>query len=260
MELSNQFRVESPIEKVWEVLTDVERIAPCMPGARLQEVEGDEFRGLVKVKVGPITAEYRGDATFLERDVTAYRAVLKAEGRETRGQGQASATITAALEPDGSGTAVTVTTQLAITGKVAQFGRGVLADVSGKLLGEFVKSLESTVLAADASVLGVDEASEPAARSGPAPGTAGPTATTDGRVKNTSSTAGAAPDGDAVAIDLFQVAGPALLKRLLPAVAGVLMLWVLVRRVRRAGDAPRGRSASGAVPEMTGVEGSGRAE
>ena len=147
MELTNEFEVAVPVSHAWAVLTDVERIAPAMPGAQLKEIEGDEYRGLVKVKVGPITASYNGAARFLELDENAHRAVLKAEGRETRGQGNASATITAQLTPSGSGTAVQVTTDLNITGKVAQFGRGVLAEVSSKLLEQFVHNLETTVLA-----------------------------------------------------------------------------------------------------------------
>jgi len=149
MELTNEFEVAVPVSHAWAVLTDVERIAPCMPGAQLKEVEGDEYRGLVKVKVGPITASYNGAARFLELDESAHRAVLKAEGRETRGQGNASATITAELTPSGPGTKVQVTTDLNITGKVAQFGRGVLADVSSKLLDQFVHNLETTVLAGE---------------------------------------------------------------------------------------------------------------
>src|SRR5947209_6742426 len=148
MELTNEFRVAAPVEQAWAVLTDVERIAPCLPGAQLQEVEGDEYRGVVKVKVGPITAQYKGAASFVERDEANLRAVLRAEGRDTRGQGNASATITATLTPDGDGTRVSVVTDLTVTGKVAQFGRGVMADVSAKLLGQFVQSLESTVLGA----------------------------------------------------------------------------------------------------------------
>src|SRR5437763_4048561 len=138
MELTNEFRVPLPPADAWKVLTDVERIAPCMPGAELQEVEGDEYRGIVKVKVGPITAQYKGKATFLERDEAGGKAVLRAEGRDTRGQGNANATITATLVPDGEGTRVTVTTDLTVTGRAAQFGRGVLADVNGKLLAPFV--------------------------------------------------------------------------------------------------------------------------
>jgi carbon monoxide dehydrogenase subunit G len=147
MELTNDFEVTVPLDDAWKVLTDVERIAPCMPGAQLKEVEGDEYRGVVKVKVGPITASYRGAARFEELDQAAHRAVLKAEGRETRGQGNASATITANLHDAGNGrTAVSVVTDLNITGKVAQFGRGVLAEVSAKLLDQFVENLETTVL------------------------------------------------------------------------------------------------------------------
>ena len=146
MELTNTFDVSVPIEQAWAVLTDVERIAPCLPGAQLQEIEGDEYRGIVKVKVGPISAQYKGKATFVELDEKAHRAVLEGTGRDTRGQGNASATITAQLTPAGSGTHCVVTTDLTVTGKVAQFGRGVLGDVSAKLLTQFVDNLESTVL------------------------------------------------------------------------------------------------------------------
>src|SRR5881409_637026 len=104
MEITDSFRVNTPIEKTWDVLLDIERIAPCLPGAELQEVEGDEYRGVVKVKVGPITAQYKGKANWVERDAAAHRAVARPEGRETRGQGNASATITATLTPDGDGT------------------------------------------------------------------------------------------------------------------------------------------------------------
>ncbi len=175
MELTNRFRVGVPVADAWAVLTDVERIAPCLPGAQLQEIEGDEYRGIVKVKVGPITAQYKGKATFLEKDDTKHVAVLKAEGRDTRGQGNASATITATLTPHGDGTAVTVVTDLTITGKVAQFGRGVLVDVSGKLLTQFVECLENDLLggasASPAAVLPVaepDAKAEPVAKAEPA--------------------------------------------------------------------------------------------
>src|SRR5690606_2940828 len=141
MELTNDFKVDAPVATVWEALTDVERIAPCLPGAELQSVEGDEYKGVVKVKVGPITAQYKGAARFAERDDANHRAVLEAEGRETRGQGNASATITAQLTPDGDSTTVQVVTDLKITGRVAQFGRGVLADVSAKLLDQFAGCL-----------------------------------------------------------------------------------------------------------------------
>jgi uncharacterized protein len=146
MELTNEFHVPVTIARAWAVLTDIELIAPCMPGAQLEEIEGNEYRGGVKVKVGPITAQYKGKATFLEKDDANHRAVIKAEGRDTKGAGNASATITATLTETGSGTDVKVVTDLTITGKVAQFGRGVMADVSAKLLGQFVQCLEHDVL------------------------------------------------------------------------------------------------------------------
>lgn len=146
MELSNEFEVRAPIDQAWAVLTDLERIAPCLPGAQLQEVEGEEYRGIVKIKVGPITAQYKGAAHFVEKDDAAHRAVLSASGRDTRGQGNASAAIVAELTEHGDHTHVSVVTDLTITGKVAQFGRGVIGDVSAKLLTQFVENLETTVL------------------------------------------------------------------------------------------------------------------
>jgi uncharacterized protein len=174
VDLTNEFRVGVPVERAWEVLTDVERIAPCMPGAQLQEIEGDEYRGIVKVKVGPITAQYKGAARFVEQDEAGHRAVLRAEGRETRGQGNANATITAQLEPDGDGTKVSVITDLTITGRVAQFGRGVLADVSTKLLGQFADCLATKLLAGEESGAAVGGGGgEPGADSGGASGGGG---------------------------------------------------------------------------------------
>ncbi len=149
MELSNEFEVNVPIEQAWAVLTDLERIAPCLPGAQLQEVEGDDYRGIVKIKVGPISAQYKGTARFVEKDDVAHRALLSATGRDTRGQGNASASIVAELTAKGEATHVSVVTDLTITGKVAQFGRGVIGDVSVKLLDQFVENLHTTVLAGD---------------------------------------------------------------------------------------------------------------
>src|ERR1700687_2778278 len=149
MKLENEFRVDGPVDEAWRVLLDVERIAPCMPGAQLQEVEGDEYRGIVKVKVGPITAQYKGTARLAEVDEAARRIVIDASGRDTRGQGTASAKILVTRTGDDAGTEVSVHTDLSITGKVAQFGRGVLGDVSAKLLGQFVERLEADVLGGD---------------------------------------------------------------------------------------------------------------
>ena len=146
MELNNEFRVAVPAAKTWEVLTDVERVAPCLPGATLLSVDGDEFTGAVKVKVGPITVSYKGDAAFVEKDAAAQRVVLKANGKETRGNGNAAAVVTAQLKDEGDATSVVITTDLTISGKAAQFGRGVLADVAGNLIAQFAKSLEADML------------------------------------------------------------------------------------------------------------------
>src|SRR5688500_1924062 len=145
MDLNHTFTVPVPPAEAWQVLTDIERIAPCMPGAQLTEVDGDDYRGQVKIKVGPITATYKGVARFVERDDDAHRAVLRAEGRDAR-QGSAHAVITATLVPSGSGTEVTVDTDLTVSGKVAQFGRGMLSEVSAKLIDQFVACLDTNLL------------------------------------------------------------------------------------------------------------------
>ncbi len=235
MELTNDFQVAVPVDRAWTVLTDVERIAPCMPGAELQEIEGEEYRGVVKVKVGPITAQYKGAARFLERDDAAHRAVLRAEGRDTRGQGNAAATITATLTPsDDGGTAVTVVTDLTVTGRVAQFGRGVLADVSAKLLDQFVSCLETNVLADRPPV--TDE--PPPA---PVPEVAERTATPDAAASDVPSGDGAGrarrvDSPPAEPVDLLGTAGAPVAKRVGPIVAAVALLWLLwvfLRRRRR---------------------------
>ena len=143
MELNNEIDVNAPIQEVWEAFNTPERIAPCLPGAELQEVDGNNFNGLVKIKVGPITAQYKGTASYLEKDEDAQKVVIKGDGRDTRGAGNASATITAQLsEISPDVTNVNVRTELTITGKVAQFGRGAISDVSGKLMTQFAQNLE----------------------------------------------------------------------------------------------------------------------
>jgi carbon monoxide dehydrogenase subunit G len=218
MELGNEFRVKAPVDRAWQVLTDLERIAPCMPGAQLQEVEGDEHRGVVKVKVGPITAQYKGVARIVDRDREGGRLVLRAEGRETRGQGNASALITANLAADGDATFVTITTDLTVTGKVAQFGRGVLADVSAKLLTQFVQCLEADVLAA--------EESAPEAAPAATPNVSVPADGEPAEVRRIDS-APSAP------VDLMGTAGAPVAKRVAPVVALLFVTMWLVRRRRR---------------------------
>jgi uncharacterized protein len=228
VELTNDFRVAVPVDQAWAVLTDVERIAPCMPGAELQEVEGDEYRGIVKVKVGPITAQYKGKATFAERDDAGHRAVLRAEGRETRGQGNASATITATLTPDGDGTQVSVVTDLTVSGKVAQFGRGVLADVSAKLLTQFVQCLEADVLSGPAS--------SPATTAEKAPPEGGKSAVVDPDPEPGVRRIESAP---AQPVDLLGTAGAPVARRAAPAVAVLFLVYWLFRRRRKAKGARR---------------------
>lgn len=169
MELSNEFEVAVGIDEAWTVLTDLERIAPCLPGATLKEVADvdgtTEYRGTVKVKVGPVQATYKGEAHIVEADRDAGRVLLVAAGREARGQGTASASIEAVLTEragdDGPITHVGLVTDLSITGKVAQFGRGVLGEVSGKLLDQFVHNVEASVLSGDdASAEADDDAAD----------------------------------------------------------------------------------------------------
>jgi MYXO-CTERM domain-containing protein len=256
MELSNQFRVGVPIDEAWATLTDVEGIAPCLPGAQLTEIEGDEYRGQVKVKVGPITAQYKGSASFVEKDDASYRAVLDAKGRDTRGQGNASATVTVQLTPDGDGTSASIVTDLKLSGKVAQFGRGVMADVSEKLLGQFVTCLEAKLgeqqasgatapgagggTAAAAASPEEDLAGAPAPSAAPAASTStaepGP-ASPNGSSGETASTSGPRridmPEPEPV--DLLETAGAPMAKRVVPLVLVLLVVLFLLRRRRSHG-------------------------
>ncbi|MEI2703823.1 MAG: SRPBCC family protein [Ilumatobacteraceae bacterium] len=146
--LLNEFTVARPVDETWKVLTDLERIAPCMPGAELTEIEGDVYRGVVKVKLGAISTNFKGQASFVERDDVHHSATLKAEGRDTGGRGNANATINAVLTPvTDSSTTCRVETELHISGKVAQFGRGIMADVSKKLIGQFADNLNAMISA-----------------------------------------------------------------------------------------------------------------
>ncbi|HST65312.1 MAG TPA: SRPBCC family protein [Mycobacteriales bacterium] len=141
MKLDHEFNVPVPAAQAWPVLLDIDRIAPCMPGATITKVDGDDFEGTVKVKVGPITVTYGGTASFIEKDESQRIAVLEARGRETRGSGTATARVTAQLFDEGETSRVAVTTDLSITGKPAQFGRGVMVDVGNKLLNRFADCL-----------------------------------------------------------------------------------------------------------------------
>jgi uncharacterized protein len=145
MRIDNAFHVTLPVEDTWTLLTDLPRVAPCLPGARLDDVVDGEYRGGLATRIGPINAHYSGAAWFLERDEVDHRAVIQARGREARGSGSASATVTATLRPEGDGTRVEVSTELSISGRAAQFGRSLLAEVSSTLIGQFVTRLESLI-------------------------------------------------------------------------------------------------------------------
>ncbi len=222
MELKNEFRVNVPIETAWATLTDVEYIAPCMPGAQLTEIDGDDFKGQVKVKVGPITAQYKGQARFVEKDEQARRAVLNAKGRDTRGAGNAEADVIAQMTEEDGGTRIEITTDLKVTGKVAQFGRGVMADVSEKLIGQFVASLEAKLAETAAEAAAEPEPAADAAAAEQAAPAAEPASSGPRKIDM--------PEPEPV--DLLDTAGAPVIKRLLPVLA-VLVLLLLVRRRRR---------------------------
>ncbi|MFF4597632.1 SRPBCC family protein [Amycolatopsis sp. CA-161197] len=257
MRLENSFTVGLPPEQAWAVLTDPERVAPCMPGVHLDEVDGDDVRGGLRVKVGPIAAEYSGLAQFRERDEAAGVVVVAASGREVRGRGSASATVTLRLAPAPEGTRVDLATELALTGRLAQFGRGVLGEVTGRLVDEFARALAEEVagsrvqaaavprapvsgVAAAALVEPVAEVVDLAAAEWPddEPVSAVPSAE-PAATAPVVSVAGARPSPEdrprtrnADAVVLRAVAIP-VAKRVVPAVAAVVAAIVLARRLRR---------------------------
>jgi uncharacterized protein (TIGR03382 family) len=214
MKIANQFTVSAPIEQAWDVLSDLEQVIPLMPGAQLTGHEGDDYLGKVKVKVGPVTSEFSGKVRFVEQDRSQHRAVIDAKGKEARGTGNAAATVTAQLQEDGDRTSVTVDTDLKIVGKLAQFGSGMLEQVSEKLLGQFVESLEAELASKNAPTP-ASPASPTAAESAPGP-------------------RHAAPAAEPEPIDLLELAGGDQLKKYGVAAAAVLalllLIWVLRRR------------------------------
>lgn len=151
MEITNAFEVAAPIDTTWALLTDVEAIAPCIPGFQLQEIEGDEYRGVMKLKVGAVVMEYAARITFVERDEGQHRVVMRGGGNERRGGGAVDATIVSQLTPAGNRTKVDVTATLDVTGRIAGFGRSIMSDVSARLVAQFVKCLESRVLKTSAA-------------------------------------------------------------------------------------------------------------
>jgi uncharacterized protein len=205
MDLNHEFTVNVPVAEAWAILTDLERIAPCLPGAQLTEVEGDTYRGQVKIKVGPILAQFKGQASFVSRDDVAHKASLKGEGRDTTGKGNASAIITAELTSvTPTSTKCTVHTDLSISGKVAQFGRGALADVSDKLLAQFSENLNQLISAAPAPSAPVVAETTPVTSEQPS-------------IRKI--------DGPEVApLNLLDTAGSTIAKRAIPALIGIAVL------------------------------------
>ena len=240
MDLLLEFEVPLSIDEAWSVLTDLERVAPCLPGAQLDEIEGDEYRGRVKIKVGPITVEYKGTATFLERLPETHVAVLRAQGRETKGQGSAAATVTATLSEAGaSNTKVNVLTELDVSGRVAQFGRGALADVSAKILGQFAANLEKDLAAGVSVGTGASASTTNLDSSAGADGAAadGVARTDEGGATDSETSTPGAPtirkvdSAPAEPVRLVGAVLPVLLKRVSPvAIIGIILLWLRRRR------------------------------
>ncbi|MDQ3627362.1 MAG: SRPBCC family protein [Actinomycetota bacterium] len=228
MDLKHQFTVPASIEETWTAFNDLERVAPCFPGASLTSVEGDDFTGVCKVKLGPISLQYTGSGRFAQRDEAAHLAVIEAKGKDKRGNGTAAATVTAQLSEAPDGTLVEVTTDLAITGKPAQFGRGVMQDVSDKLLGQFVDCLQ-TKFGDNEPEPAVAEPATATASSVDADTTAaGAAADAPGPRHAASSSPRTEPEAPGVELNLFTTVAPVLLKRYAPAALGVLVgIWLL---------------------------------
>jgi carbon monoxide dehydrogenase subunit G len=258
MEMDHSFTVPVSPDQAWDVLLDVERIAPCMPGATVEEFDGEVVTGRIKVKVGPVSLTYRGTAKFTERNSDTKTIVLEASGKETRGAGTASATVQAWLESESSGeaTKVSMHTTMNVTGRPAQFGRGVIVEVGGKLVEQFAQNLRQLISSDGAA--GADAPTEAAGSAGatPAPtatavdgaeagASAGqPSVTTDDQTRTTTppvtapvvSTAPAPPAAAAAdSINLVRLIGPSILKRVVPVAAGLAALALLGRRLFRRG-------------------------
>ncbi|MET8994209.1 SRPBCC family protein [Amycolatopsis sp. NPDC004169] len=272
MRLDHEFTVPAPIGEVWQAVVDPERVAPCMPGATLTKVEGDRFSGTVKVKLGPISLLYKGNGEFLEKDEAAHKVTIKASGKDARGAGTAAATVTLTLTETSTGTHGAVATDLAITGKPAQFGRGLISEVGGKILDTFAGCLsgkltpaaapdasaapaasESTATSAAASASAASGSTsksataaaapapaatdEPAAKVKPAPTT--PEINTEPKPKPAADrpalhSVPAPPETEA--IDLLDYAGQSVLKRVVPvlvAIAAVVGLVAVIRALRK---------------------------
>jgi uncharacterized protein len=258
MKLENEFTVPASIDQAWAVLLDVPRVAPCLPGATVEEGGGEdgEYKGQMKIKIGPITASYKGTVKIQEADEAAHRVAMRAQAKDARGQGTAAATITSTMEEVADGTKISVVTDMRVTGPAAQFGRGVMQDVSAKLMTRFAECLaEQMQSSPDIETTDEGEAEAPAAETETAAPTAkSPDASTkveDDGVPGASSgvssadtekTVPSASSGQSSAttarptddvLDLGEASRDAVLKRALPVVGGVVALLILLRLIRR---------------------------
>ena len=242
MEMDHSFTVPVPPDRAWDVLLDVEKIAPCMPGATVDEFDGEVVTGRIKVKVGPVSLTYRGTAKFTERDPDARVILLEASGKETRGAGTASATVRAMLEPESGGeaTKAIMHTTMNVTGQPAQFGRGVMVEVGGKLVEQFAQNLRQLITddsagggGAATTEAGGASADQAAAQVQDGPGSTQPSPV----VPSATTTAPSAPPAQAGAdsINLVKLVGPALLKRVVPVAVVAAVLALLGRRLFRRG-------------------------
>jgi carbon monoxide dehydrogenase subunit G len=229
MKLENEFTVDVPVDEVWDVLLDLERVTPCLPGAALTEESGDEYKGEMKIRLGPVTQNYNGTVKIEEADESAHRAVIKADGKDARGQGTASATITSTLHDEGDGsTRVNVETDMQITGRAAQFGRGVQQEVAEKLLTQFAECLEEQIMGG-----GDEEEPEPAAASENESSEAEPSANGEAGEEEQPRRRIIQQDQEVEPLDLGEASRDAVIKRAVPVAVGVGVLVVVVWLLRR---------------------------
>ena len=236
IELDNSFTVPVPPEQAWDVLLDVERIAPCMPGATVTSVEGDEIAGQVKVKLGPLSLSYKGTAKFIEKDPASHTIAIEATGKETRGAGTASATVHASLKPDDAEgqTTVSIHTSLNVTGRPAQFGRSLLPEVSGKLIDQFAANLAALISSSEAGA-GAEAEAAPA-QDATATGDAASAAAAAGTAAATQSTAAPAQPVAQLqqedSLNLIKLVGGPVLKRVIPVAVAAALIAIFQRRIR----------------------------
>jgi carbon monoxide dehydrogenase subunit G len=253
MKLEHQFTVAAPIDTVWQALLDPERVAPCFPGATITSTSGNEFAGTVKVRLGPISLQYRGSGRFPGTDEAAHQTTIEASGTAAGGQGTAAAKVHARLAENGKGTTVNVITDLSITGKPAQFGRGLIEDVGKKIIGQFADCLSKSLASAE----------EPAPASPPPPSGATPPTPAPPSPPSTTQPASAQPAPPRLVpppvtdeIDLLDAAGGAVAKRAVPAAAGLIVLALVFRWLRRRRRARRNAvspPAAVSAPSVTPV-------